>query len=164
MKEQLIKILSSKKMVLSTYLIKVALEAKLSLNEFLVLVYFDNSFNSTLDIELIGNTLGLKPVIQLTDGELVKDNMARNVRNAFYAIIDEFIASHNYNDYDFTIIEFGGKEVTVNHIESYLVEKVTENNVLKGLIPINVCAHCGPGTIGLVITKKINNKSLKDFI
>ena len=115
-------------------------------------------------IAMIGNTLGLKPVIQLTDGELVKDNMARNVRNAFYAIIDEFIASHNYNDYDFTLIEFGGKEVTVNHIESYLVEKVTENNVLKGLIPINVCAHCGPGTIGLVITKKINNKSLKDFI
>ena len=38
MKEQLINILSSKKMVLSTYLIKIALDAKLSLNEFLVLV------------------------------------------------------------------------------------------------------------------------------
>ena len=59
MKEQLINILSSKKMVLSTYLIKIALDAKLSLNEFLVLVYFDNSFNSSLDIELISNTLGL---------------------------------------------------------------------------------------------------------
>ena len=59
MKEQLINILSSKKMVLSTYLIKVALDAKLNLNEFLVLVYFDNCFNSSLDIELISNTLGL---------------------------------------------------------------------------------------------------------
>jgi DNA replication protein len=59
MKEQLINILSSKKMVLSTYLIKIALDAKLSLNESLVLVYFDNSFNSSLDIELISNTLGL---------------------------------------------------------------------------------------------------------
>lgn len=59
MKEQLINILSSKKMVLSTYLIKVALDAKLTLNEFLVLVYFDNCFNSSLDIELISNTLGL---------------------------------------------------------------------------------------------------------
>ena len=58
MKEQLINILSSKKMVLSTYLIKVALDAKLNLNEFLVLVYFDNCFNSSLDIELISNTLG----------------------------------------------------------------------------------------------------------
>ena len=59
MKEQLINILSSKKMVLSTYLIKVALDARLNLNEFLVLVYFDNCFNSSLDIELISNTLGL---------------------------------------------------------------------------------------------------------
>ena len=59
MKEQLIKILSSKKMVLSTYLIRVALSNNLNLNEFLVLVYFDNSFNSTLDIDLISSTLGL---------------------------------------------------------------------------------------------------------
>ncbi len=59
MKEQIVQILQAKKMVLSTYLIKVALDNKLSLNEFLVLVYFDNSFNSALDIELIGNTLGL---------------------------------------------------------------------------------------------------------
>jgi DNA replication protein len=46
-------------MVLNTYLVKVALDAKLNLNEFLVLVYFDNSFNSALDIDLIGSTLGL---------------------------------------------------------------------------------------------------------
>ncbi len=59
MKEQILKILQSKKMVLNTYLVKVALDAKLNLNEFLVLVYFDNSFNSALDIDLICNTLGL---------------------------------------------------------------------------------------------------------
>jgi DNA replication protein len=74
MKEQLIKILSSKKMVLSTYLVKVALSAKLSLNEFLVLVYFDNSFNSTLDIELIGNTLGLDEtsIMEAFNGLMIK--------------------------------------------------------------------------------------------
>ena len=74
MKEQLIKILSSKKMVLSTYLIKVALNNKLSLNEFLVLVYFDNSFNSTLDIELIGNTLGLDEgsIMEAFNGLMIK--------------------------------------------------------------------------------------------
>lgn len=74
MKEQLIKILSSKKMVLSTYLIKVALDNKLSLNEFLVLVYFDNSFNSTLDIELISNTLGLDEtsIMEAFNGLMIK--------------------------------------------------------------------------------------------
>ena len=74
MKEQMLKILQSKKMVLSTYLIKIAIDAKLSLNEFLVLVYFDNSFNSALDIDLIVNTLGLDEasVMEAFNGLMVK--------------------------------------------------------------------------------------------
>lgn len=74
MKEQMLKILSSKKMVLSTYLIRVALDNKLSLNEFLVLVYFDNCFNSALDIDLIGSTLGLDEasVMEAFNGLMVK--------------------------------------------------------------------------------------------
>ncbi len=74
MKEQIVQILQAKKMVLSTYLIKVALDNKLSLNEFLVLVYFDNSFNSALDIDLIGNTLVLDEasVMEAFNGLMVK--------------------------------------------------------------------------------------------
>ena len=74
MKEQMLKLLQSKKMVLSTYLVKVALDAKLRLNEFLVLVYFDNSFNSALDIDLISNTLGLDEasVMEAFNGLMVK--------------------------------------------------------------------------------------------
>ncbi len=59
MKEQLYKVLTSKKLVISDYLIKVSLDNNLSLNEFLVLVYFDNSFSSNFDIELLSNTLGI---------------------------------------------------------------------------------------------------------
>ena len=33
-----------------------------------------------------------------------------------------------------------------------------------GIIPINVCAHCGPGTYGVVISPKINGKTIKEFI
>ena len=74
MKEKMIKILSSKKMVLSTYLVKIAIDKDLTLNEFLVLVYFDNSFNSSLDIELICNTLGLDEmaVMEAFNGLMVK--------------------------------------------------------------------------------------------
>ena len=59
MKEQLYKVLSSKKLVISDYLIRVALDNKLNLNEFLVLVYFDNSFSNTFEVELISSTLGI---------------------------------------------------------------------------------------------------------
>lgn len=59
MKEQLYKVLSSKKLVISDYLIRVALDNSLNLNEFLVLVYFDNSFSNTFEVELISSTLGI---------------------------------------------------------------------------------------------------------
>lgn len=59
MKEQLYKVLSSKKLIVSDYLIKVALDNNLNLIEFLVLVYFDNSFNNSFEVELISSTLGI---------------------------------------------------------------------------------------------------------
>jgi DNA replication protein len=59
MKEQLYKVLTSKKLVISDYLIKVALNNNLSLIEFLVLAYYDNSFSNTFEVELISNTIGI---------------------------------------------------------------------------------------------------------
>jgi len=59
MKKQLYNILNSKKLVVNTIFIKIALESKLSLNEFLVLIFFDNNFNDNFDIELVSNTIGL---------------------------------------------------------------------------------------------------------
>ena len=59
MKEQVLKILSSKKLVINEFIIKIAKEKELNLNEFLVLVYFDNSFDNKFDVELIVKTLGI---------------------------------------------------------------------------------------------------------
>ena len=59
MKEQFYRLLNSKKIVINDYLIKIALDNNLSLNEFLVLAYFDNSFNKVFEIELVSSSLGL---------------------------------------------------------------------------------------------------------
>ena len=59
MKEQFYRLLNSKKIVINDYLIKIALDNNLSLNEFLVLAYFDNSFNKVFEIELVSRSLGL---------------------------------------------------------------------------------------------------------
>lgn len=59
MKEQLYKLLTAKKLVISDYLIKIAIDNKLNLNEFLVLAYFDNCFSNTFEVELLSSTLGL---------------------------------------------------------------------------------------------------------
>ena len=55
----MLKILDSKKLVINDYLIKVAVEKDLSLKEFLVLVFFDNSFDNSFDVDVIANTLGI---------------------------------------------------------------------------------------------------------
>ena len=59
MKEQVLKILNSRKLVINDYLIKVAIKKELSLTEFLVLAFFDNSFNNSFDVELIADTLSI---------------------------------------------------------------------------------------------------------
>jgi DNA replication protein len=60
MKEQISKVLIAKKFVVSDYLINVAVLKKLSLEEFLVLLYLDNNYNDKLDIDLISKILGLE--------------------------------------------------------------------------------------------------------
>ena len=59
MKEQMYKILTSKKIVVNDYIIKMATKNDLSLNEFLVLVYFDNGFSDVFNIEEVSNVLGI---------------------------------------------------------------------------------------------------------
>ena len=59
MKEQVLKILNSRKLVINDYLIKVAIKKELSLTEFLVLAFFDNSFNNSFAVELIADTLSI---------------------------------------------------------------------------------------------------------
>lgn len=111
----------------------------------------------------IGNTIGLKPVILLKDGELVKDSMTRTTKKAFFEKINSLKETHPNSEFDYALVEFGGNEAIVNAIYEHTTN-VLGVEPLKGLIPINVCAHCGPGTIGFLVTPKINGKSLKEFI
>lgn len=59
MKEQMFRLLKTKNLVINNFLIKVATEKELTLNEFLILAYFDNSFSNKFDVELVSETIGL---------------------------------------------------------------------------------------------------------
>ncbi len=74
MKEQMYKLLTSKKIVVNDYIIKLATKNDLSLNEFLVLVYFDNGFSDQFNIEEVSNVLGIDPSSSLEafNGLMVK--------------------------------------------------------------------------------------------
>ena len=77
--------------------------------------------------------------------------------------IDFVITEYPINKYDYTIVTFDANESIVEKIIAYIESLTSNNEVIRGIIPINVCAHCGPGTIGIIISPRINDKSLKEF-
>lgn len=115
-------------------------------------------------LAMIGNTIGLKPVISLRDGELVKDTTTRNMQKAIHERIDLVQEKYPADQYDYIIVAFDANESIVEKIMSYIDSLNESGKVLRGLIPINVCAHCGPGTIGFIATPKINGKSLREYM
>lgn len=127
------------------------------------LVALKNGGRISPTIAVIGNMLGIKPLLNLTDGELKKEAMVKSVKKALADKLDKNIVNLSPKDYDYTIIAFDGNNSVLEWIYDYAENKLGLN-IVKGIIPINVCAHCGPGTIGLIVSKKINEKSLKDFI
>lgn len=115
-------------------------------------------------VAAIGNTIGIKPVIYLIDGKLEKTEMTRKVKMSFIERADEFSQKFPSTEYDYCFISFDAPESSYNYLYDYIQSKIGDAKLIKGLIPINVCAHCGPGTMGLLVTKKINGKSLSDLI
>ena len=114
-------------------------------------------------IAAIGNMIGLKPLIALSDGALVKDSMTRNAKKTFADKLNEVYENHPIEKYDYTVASFDGNEQLVNFIVKQIETKFDSYKVQVQPIAINVCAHCGPGTIGLIVTPKINGKSIYDF-
>lgn len=114
-------------------------------------------------IAAVGNVLGLKPVLSFVDGALVKDGMTKSMKKAFYEKIDQNYPNYPTNLYDYTIISFDGDANVINMLSDYISDKSNGYRPIIGVIPINICAHCGPGTIGVLVTPKINGKSLKEY-
>lgn len=113
-------------------------------------------------VAAVGNVIGLKPVLTLTEGELVKVNMTTVVKKAFIDYISKVKSQFPAEEFDYSLVGFDGKQVVLDSLYNYLKE--IDGDLAQGIIPINVCAHCGPGTIGIVMSPKINGKSLKEFL
>ena len=115
-------------------------------------------------IALIGNVLGIKPVISLTDGALQKEGTTKQVRKHLIESAESFSSTYSIAEYDYALVNFDGKVEVVDYIAKEVSNIIGEGKLVKGILPINVCAHCGPGTIGLIVSKKINGKSIREFL
>lgn len=115
-------------------------------------------------IAAIANTIGIKPIIVLKDGALEKDKMIKNTKHALTDLMKEFNETRPIESYDYVLIKFDGKQSTLDYLYEKGEEILGKGVLIDSIVPINVCAHCGPGTIGLVVTPKINGKSIKDYM
>ncbi len=102
----------------------------------------------------VGNLLGIKPVLRFISGEILKGSTTRSVKQFLPVIIKDF-KSHNYDpsEYDIHIVEFDCPATTQIAYEA-MKESFPNFQIHITPISINVCAHCGPGTIGIGVTYK----------
>lgn len=115
-------------------------------------------------IAALGNMIGLKPVLLMKDGELSKDSMTRNVKKTMTEQIETLVGKYDVAKYDYSIVSFDGNEAMIRFIQEMISKTYPSYSVHVFPIAINVCAHCGPGTVGLIITPRIGKKSLNDYI
>lgn len=115
-------------------------------------------------IAAIANTIGIKPLIVLQEGALERDKMVKNTKNAIIDKVKESLENCPLSDYDYSIVSFDAKESTVEYIKDAMKQLFNTDSIIEGIIPINVCAHCGPGTIGVIVSPKINGKSVKEYL
>jgi len=104
---------NNKKLVLESIFIKEALKRNLSLDEFLVLLYFDNAFDDVLDVPSISKVLKmdesrvLQAFSNLVDKNIIKIDA---VPNDFGKVVEKINIDNYYNG----IIEENKKEVKEN--------------------------------------------------
>lgn len=114
-------------------------------------------------IALIGNALGIKPIISLTDGQLEKQGTTKHVKGAFVDYLKKIANDYSTDNYDVTIVAFDPKHDVYEYVKNSASE-IIGDGYITAIVPINVCAHCGPGTIGILVAPKINGKSIKEYL
>ena len=115
-------------------------------------------------VALVGNMVGIKPILCFNEGALEKKDTTRNVKKFFIDKIEEFSKTYPIDKYNYGVFSFDGEERTLNYVLEHVNNLFAGEKILTGYLPINVCAHCGPGTIAVCITPKFNGKSLNDYI
>lgn len=101
-------------------------------------------------VAALGNFLGLKPILTFENGEIGKKGTTRNLNKSFTEILDDF-NSRDYTPekYSIDILVFATKENKVELARAFYQEHYPQYEINIRPISINVCAHAGPGTIGV---------------
>jgi len=113
------------------------------------LTFLKNGGRVSPTVALIGNMLGIKPLLKFHDGEILKQGTVRTYKKAVNEALEIFKTRNlNPQDFEFHVVEFDSSSAAEEVCE--MIKKVfPDYNIETTPISINVCAHCGPGTVGL---------------
>ena len=111
----------NKKFVAETIFIKEALKLNLSLNEFLLLLYFDNSYDSVFDIALLSKTLNMsEEQILQAYGSLMAKKLIKVVaiKDGYGKVIEKVSLDNFYNEIK---TEYKTKEEEIKKEDIYTI-------------------------------------------
>jgi DegV family protein with EDD domain len=118
------------------------------------LTFLKNGGRVSPAVALIGNMLGIKPFLKFGDGEISKHGTVRTYKKAFNEMIEIYKQNNlDPNVDEFHVIYFDASDAAAD-VQKMVATAFPDFNIVCTPISINVCAHCGPGTIGLGCCKK----------
>ena len=102
----------------------------------------------------VANLLKIVPVLKVTEGQIDLEEKVRTHRKAIRFALDKLQEFTPYEDYEWSVLNGGYDEEAFENIAKALEDKIKQPVNRGKLYPI-VLAHTGPGSIGIVAVKKV---------
>lgn len=120
------------------------------------MVYLKRGGRVSPAVAMIGNLLGIKPVLKLGVNGIEKESTTRTIKKAYMKTLEEYSKKPDLDKYEIHIVEFDSMP-TCKKIAKAAKEMMPNIPILITPMSINVCAHAGPGTFGIGLVLKVND-------
>jgi DegV family protein with EDD domain len=123
------------------------------------LTYLQRGGRISPAVAAIGNLIGLKPVLAFKNGAVEKDGATRNIKKSIEDELRKLKAKKLSKDsHEIHVVVFDTANSTLEIVRKSIEKNMPDYDVLVTPISINVCAHTGPGTIGIGLNRKVNTQ------
>lgn len=122
------------------------------------LTFLKNGGRVSAGVAALGNLMNLRPILTFEKGVVGKKGTTRNLRKGLVKEVPDFQRRGYTSDkYSIEILNFDTSKENIEIIQTHLKKEFPDFEVNISPISINVCAHAGPGTIGVGFNLKINH-------
>lgn len=121
------------------------------------LTYLKRGGRISPTVALIGNLIGIKPILKFVDGGIDKDSTTRNIKKSLHdlALLKK---KENYDPEHIAIdiVTFDTRQTLVDFTYDLFKTEFPNFDINISSLSINVGAHTGPGTIGVGFHHKVS--------